>query len=227
MCRQGLRKSPVLFAHFYLFLLISFLNQLLDLACRSKLEDSRSRPFQWIYQSVSPVFLMYLHQRSHPQQLLLALSSNLLGPVQSVWPATHPHSGRGEPKLFCCRVLGRLTLLLRYISLSSLHCDLLSLSRPLTGSGGWGLVPATYCDMFTKRAGTSRFQEIHRKKGNVSGKRGFYCERWRPLLLSAALCCWRKASRFPPLYLMERSTSSLQPLLPPSGVGQIFGAELA
>lgn len=108
-----------------------------------------------------------------------------------------------------------------------LHCGLLSSSCPLTGSGGWGLLPATYCDMLTKQAGTSRFRKICRKKEHAEGKKkkkkAFYSERQRPRLLSAALCCWRKASRFPPLYLMDGRPSLLQSS-PASGVGLIARA---
>lgn len=109
-----------------------------------------------------------------------------------------------------------------------LHCGLLSSSCSLTGSGGWGLVPATGCDMLTKRAGTRRFWEIHRKKENVEGKKKvvfflYSRERRRQTRpLSAALCWRRKGSRFPPLYLMDRPTVSQQPP-PPSVAGQING----
>lgn len=109
-------------------------------------------------------------------------------------PVTCCRGGRAEPKLFCCRVLGGVNTSTPLHLLLWLHCGLLSLSCLLTGNGGRGLVPATYCDMLTKRAGTSRFWKIHRKKEHV-GKKGFHTERQRPWVLSAALCCWRKASQ--------------------------------
>lgn len=148
------------------------------------------------------------------RQLVSAIFCNFLQQRSSLRPVTCHHSRRGEPKLFYCRVNTSTPLHL----LVWLHCSLLSSSCPLTGSGSWGLVPATNCDMLTKRAGTSRFQKIHRKKEHVGGKGGFYTER----RVSAGLCCGTKASRFPPFYLMDGCLSSLKLL--PFRVGQISKA---
>lgn len=103
------------------------------------------------------------------RQLVSAIFCNFLQQRSSLRPVTRHHSRRGEPKLFYCRVNTSTPLHL----LVWLHCSLLSSSCPLTGSGSWGLVPATNCDMLTKRAGTSRFQKIHRKKELVGEKEAF------------------------------------------------------
>lgn len=88
----------------------------------------------------------------------------------SLRPAARCCSGRGEPKHGVGGGVNTSTPLHLPVWL---HCGLLSLSCPLTGSGGQGLVPVTYCDMLTKQAGTSRFGEIHGKKEDVGKKEAF------------------------------------------------------
>lgn len=148
---------------------------------------------------------MCLHPLPDLQQLLSALFCNFPQWRTSLRPVTRHCGGRCEPELFTCRVNTSSTTLHLLVWL---HCGLLSPSCLLTGSGSWGLVSATYCDMLTKRAGTSTFGEDSQEERKCVDARcvvSYTGNLWQMWLLSVALC-WRvKATSFPPFYLMDKS----------------------
>lgn len=171
-------------------------------------------------------FHLCLHPRSHPQQLLSALLCNFPGEVESATCYLSSQRMRWTEAILlqgvvCVCVGGGLTLLLHYISSSGCNAAFCPRLVRWQEVAVWGLVPATYCDMLTKRAGTSRFREIHRKKEDVAGKKRLL--HWKMAAVVAAISSSLLPAAFLYFYLMGRRTSSLQPPPPPppSGVGQI------
>lgn len=153
----------------------------------------------------------------HPRQLLSVLLCNFLrwGWVCDLLLAVVADEMNRSYSAAGC--LGGVNTSTPLHLLVCLHCGLLSLSCLLTGSGGWGLVPATYCDMLTKRAGTSRFREIHRKKEHVGRKRLLHWKEAEAAISSSLLL--EKGQQ------VSSTLSDGRPP-PPSGVGQIAGAGL-
>lgn len=164
-----------------------------------------------------------------PQQLLSTLLCDFLSWGSSLWPVTRHCSRTRWTKAILLRGCREaLTLVLHYIASSGCTAAAFyPLLVPLTGSGGWGLVPATYCDMLTKRTGTSRFREIHRKKENVRGG-GKRLLHWKAAAAISSSLLLEKSQKVSSTLsdglTSELTADTLLWLRPPSGVGQIVRA---